>query len=209
MNPIQIPKHKGINAFAFILDINGFTKMVANPEAILMANFIRDILYGSIQAVESNGGNIIAFTGDGLLAIIEKPEQVFKTCVSIAKDIDQLSEYLSTTKGFRFAPKGVSIKIGIEYGYIDISEISCAFLGEQKLFIGKAINYAARITSAREKGNRCLVGENAFAAGLKDYCYDNGYSEVKGKPGEGKYIYYKMNLGDIWIEGNSTETYWG
>ncbi len=210
MSPIQIPKHKGITAFAIILDINGFTRMVANPDKNLIAQFIRDVLYGSIRAIENNGGDVVGFMGDALLGIIVNPEDVFKACVEIAKDIDKQCEYLSNNStAFPFAPKGVSVKIGIEYGYLDVSEISSNFLGVQKFFIGEAINYASRITSAREKGNRCLVGPNAFAMGLKDYCYDIGYSEVKGKPGEGKYICYKMNLGDVWIEGKSKESYWG
>jgi class 3 adenylate cyclase len=208
VSPIQIPKNDSVSAFALILDINGFTKMVANKEAILIADFVRDALYGSIQAVEKNDGDVVGFMGDGFLAIIESPEQVFKACVAIAKDIDKQCEYLSNSKGFLFTPKGVSVKIGIEYGYLDISEISSNFLGKQKLFISEAINYAARITTSREKGNRCLVGPKAFEMGLKVYCYDVGYSEVKGKPGEDKYLYYKMNLGDIWKEDKLKETYW-
>ena len=184
--------------------------MVANPESNPMAQFIRDVLYGSIQAIEKNGGDVVGFMGDALLAIITDAENVANACASIAKDIDKQCEYLSNNSdAFPFAPKGVSVKIGIEYGYIDVSEISSSFLGVQKLFIGEAINYAARITAAREKGNRCLVGPKAFEMGLKNYCYDEGYGEVKGKPKEGKYIYYRMKLGDIWIQGKSKETYWG
>ena len=40
---IVIPEHSGIEAFAMIVDINAYTKMVSNSEGNLMAQFTRDV----------------------------------------------------------------------------------------------------------------------------------------------------------------------
>ena len=208
---IVIQDSNGIEVFAMIVDVNGYTKMVANPDANLIAQFTRDVLYGGINSVQQCGGEVVGFMGDAFLAILDDTEKVFQCCASIAKDIDKQCEYISSNSdAFPFAPKGPSLKIGIEYGYLDISTISSNFLGVQKLFAGEAINYAARIMQA-ESGNRCLFGPKAYELGLKDYLRgdDKDYYEINGKTGEQIYRYYKMNLGDIWIEGDSDESYWG
>ena len=207
---IMIPKDKGLNAFAMIVDINGYAKMISSPHASIMAQFTRDILYGGVNAVEINGGEVVGFMGDAFFAILSDPDDVFKCCVTIAKDIDKQCEYISNNSdAFPYSPKGPSLKMGIEYGYLDVSDISSNFLGKQKIFAGEAINYAARITAA-ENGNRCLVGPKAFEMGLKNYIRDNdGPFEVEGKDGESIYKYYKLSLSEIWREGNPDETYWG
>ncbi len=207
---IIIPKYKGIEVFAMIVDINSYTKMVANPDANLIAQFTRDVLSGGVDAVENNGGEVVGFMGDAFFAILSDADEVFRCCVTIAKDIDRQCEYISNNaKAFPFLPQGPSLKIGIEYGYLDVSDISCNFLGKQKLFAGEAINYAARITAA-DYGNRCLIGPKAFENGLNNYIRkEDGPNEVVGKEGEPIYKYYKLDLGDFWREGNSEESYWG
>lgn len=207
----MINNSEAIDIFAIILDVNGYSKMVSSHDANLIAQFTRDTLYGGIKAVEKNGGEVVGFMGDAFFAILKDSESVFKCCVSIAKDIDRQCEYIScNSQAFPFAPKGPSIKIGIEYGHLDISEISSRFLGVQKIFAGEAINYASRIMQA-ESGNRCLFGPKAYEMGLNEYLSkdEKHYYEIHGKNGEGKYKYYKLNLGDIWIEGDSDESFWG
>ncbi len=207
---IIIPEHRCIEVFAMIVDINGYTKIVANPDANLIAQFTRDVLSGGVDAVESHGGEVVGFMGDAFFAILQDPEEVFKCCVTIAKDLDRQCEFISyNADAFPFSPKGPSLKIGIEYGNLDVSDISSKFLGQQKLFAGEAINYAARITAA-DYGNRCLIGPKAFKYGLNNYIRkEDGPFEIEGKEGEPIYKYYKLDLGDVWREGNSEESFWG
>src|SRR5438876_6032672 len=76
------------------------------------------------------------------------------------------------------------------------TRIPTKYLGTQNLVIGQAVNYASRITAAG-KGNRCLVGPMAVEHGLSHYNL-RGPFEVKGKKGEGAYMYYELDLDDIW-----------
>jgi class 3 adenylate cyclase len=207
---IIIQENTTIEAFAMIVDVNGYGKMVAHPEANLIAQFTCDILYGGINSVEQCGGEVVGFMGDAFLAILDDTEKVFQCCASIAKDLNELCEYISSNSDiFPFSPKGPSLKIGIEHGDLDISTISSNFLGVQKLFAGAAINYAHRIMQAGF-GNRCLFGPKAYKMGLSNYLYKDSYDEIKGKDGEPVHRYYKMNLGDIWRENDndSDESYW-
>jgi len=206
----KIERSRSIEGFAIIVDINGYTKMVADPQANMIAQFTRDVLSGGIKSVEDQGGIVVGFMGDAFLGFISESENVYSCCLSIGKDLDKQCEYISTHyESFPYSPTGPSLKIAIEYGTFDVSEITSEFLGSQKLFAGAAINHAARI-SAAGSGNRCLIGPQAYENGLKDYTLeDDGPLSIAGKEGEPVYIYYKLNLDDIWIEGESKLSYWG
>ena len=201
-----------IKAFAMIVDINGFTQMVGLSGGDSIAQFVRDVLCGSISAIESSGGEVVGFMGDAVLGLLPTSAATVEACFSIAKDLNRQCEYISSSQSecpscWGFAPGGPSLKIGIEYGLIDVSDISSRALGSHKLYIGDAINYAARILTAGS-GNRCLIGPGAANGGFSQYSL-SGPMYVDGKAGEPRYEYFQMGLSDVWIEGDSSgESYW-
>ena len=210
---IKIPKSGSLSAFAIIVDLNSFTPMVNASQGDLIAQYVRDILYGSIRAVENNGGAVVGFMGDAILGIIEKPDAVFGCCCEIAKDLDEQCEYISkaqedNSSAWEYSPGGPSLKILVEYGTMDISTISSDFLGEHPLLIGDPINYASRIGNFG-KGNRLLLGPVA-ARLLKGYSMDGPFS-INGKNREENYECYQIDLGDIWRENleKESESYLG
>jgi class 3 adenylate cyclase len=68
--PIVIPENGCINAFAIIVDINGFTSMVAKDDSGMTAQFVRDVLAGTIDAIEKEGGEIVSYMGDAVLGVL-------------------------------------------------------------------------------------------------------------------------------------------
>lgn len=195
-----------------IVDINGFTRMVGKAEGDSIAQYTRDVLAGGIDAVQGNGGEVVGLMGDAFYALLSDADDVFNCCVDIAVDLDKQCEYVSdvqseSPESFSFSPGGPGLKIGVEYGLLDISPIISNYLGAQNLFIGPAVNYASRIISAG-KGNRCMVGPRAAEQGLINYQH-RGPFKVKGKRGEKAYTYYELNLDDVWRTGDEGETFWG
>lgn len=206
---IEVPNGGYFEAFAMIVDINGFTSIVTRGGD---AQFTRDILSGGIAVVEKLGGEVVGLMGDAFYAVLSGAENVFMCCAGIAKDVDRICEYISQIQGeftdaFSFSPGGPGLKIGVEYGAFDVSEIHTHFMGEQKLVVGPAVIYASRITAAG-KGNRCLVGPKAAKLGLDKYPL-RGPLRIRGKKGEPMYTYYELDLDDIWRASDATETYWG
>jgi len=210
---ITIPKQGDFAAFAMIVDINGFTNMVRAAEDILLADFIRDVLQGSIRAIETEGGEVAAFMGDAILAVLPDADSTYAACARIAKDLNEQCDYISRHQNrsvdvWPYSKGGPSLKISLEHGILNVSKISSRLLGTQKLLIGDAINYAARISTAGY-GNRCHVGPNA-ALELEEYGISGPFT-IKGKGVEGDYGYYKLDMSDIWREGlleDGEETYW-
>jgi len=213
---MDLPKIGTVEGFAFIVDVNSFTTMVAKTsKSDSIAQFVRDFHSGGIGIIERNNGSVVSFMGDAFLAILENVDSVYHSCIGLAKDVDRQCEYISThqrefPEDWHYSQGGPSLKIGIEYGWIDISTIHSELLGTQRLLIGPGINYACRIASAGE-GNRCHVGPKAMEKGM-DQWWNEGPYKTEGKTGEGEYTYWSMELGDIWRSGkiNSGEdTYWG
>lgn len=213
---MDFPKIGSVKAFAVIVDINHFTSMVRNDDEGIIAQFVRDILSGGISAIEKEGGEVVGFMGDAFLGLLPNAESFFLAAVMIAKDLDRHCEWISTNQSedsglWSFAEGGASLKITAEYGILDVSTISSRLLGEQRLFIGEAINDAARIGNAGQ-GNRCLLGPNA-ARLIQEAGYDvAGPNIISGKEHEHEFEYYELDLGDIWREGpreTGEESYWG
>jgi len=180
-----------------------------------IAQFVRDVLSGGIETVERQSGAIVSFMGDAFLAVLGDAESTYKAAVGIAACLDDQCEYISDQQrdypdSWHYAQGGPGLKIGIEYGWIDVSTIHSNFLGKQRLLIGPAINYACRINAAGE-GNRCHVGPEAMKNGM-DLWRNKGPFLAKGKAGECEYEYWSMDLADVWREskiGLGEETYWG
>ena len=205
-----------MDAFAVIVDINGFSRIVEASAGNLIAQYVRDVLVGGIKAIEEQSGKVVSFMGDAFLAILENAEQVCNACFMIAKDVDRLCEYISSVQtddayAWAYSPGGSGLAISIEYGWFDVSEICSNLLGEQQLFIGPPINYAHRIGQVGE-GNRCHIGPQA-AALIREAGFDlEGPFTACFKKGEPDREYYRFDLSDIWREGklrSGDETYWG
>ena len=118
--PLSVTDGDSLLAFAMLVDINGFTQMVAKAGGESIAQFTRDVLAGGIAAVEHNGGEVVGFMGDAFYALLFDPDNVFGCCAEIAKDLDAQGEYISGSPGlFSFSPGGPGLKVGIEHGSFD------------------------------------------------------------------------------------------
>ena len=207
---MQIPKDSDFSAFSMIVDINGFTTLVSQHElAAGVAQYVRDILAGSIHAIESVGGSVIGVMGDAIFGILPDAESAVFACIGVAKDLDRMCAYLDGTEYLESVPAPPTLKIGVEFGTLSNSTIGTKALGEMPFCIGPATNYVSRIIAPGE-GNRCHVGPAAYEAGMKDWMSGAMPMDVDGKKGEPSYRYYKFDLGDTWIEGRQEdgEFYW-
>ena len=214
---MDLPEIGTIEAFAMIVDVNGFSQFFSKSrQNDGVAQFVRDILIGGIEITKKHGGLVVNLMGDAFLALLDDAHSVYMTCIGIAKDLDRQCEYISDHQenypdDWHYARGGAGLKIAVEYGWIDISNLNGDLLGHQKLFIGPPINYASRISTAGI-GNRCLVGPKGMNIRGLNQWRNYGPFTIHGKPGEGDYIYWQLDLGDIWREGNmgpDDDTFWG
>ena len=195
------PRHGSIQAFAILVDINGFTTLVDRSLGENIAKRISDVLNEGVKVVESNEGEVIGFMGDAFIAVLKNRVDVLKSCSEIAKAVAKQCEILNDPQNsFKWPfPEGPSLKIAIEYGWMDISQIYSKAIGEQILLIGPPINYAHRISNSGS-GNRCHIGPNAAQLIGVDCEELTGPYRVEGKKGEGIYTYYRLPMKNLWME---------
>jgi class 3 adenylate cyclase len=213
---IVIPEHGTIQAFAIIVDINGFTQMVAKAENNSVAQFVSEALLGPVEAIEHQDGEVVAFMRDAILGIVPAHSDIAAVCFDIAIRLNRQCDYITSSQrgwpdNWAFAPGGLSMKIGVEFGTLDCSTIYSRFLGKRPHLVGTAINHASRIIAAGV-GNRCHIGP--VAASMNPFTqYRIGYplkAQGKGSDKNGPYIYHEFYLGQLWVEGrrgNGEETY--
>ncbi len=184
-----------------LVDINGFTSLVDRSLGENIAKHISDVLKQGVNAVESHNGHVIGFMGDAFIAVLQNKTEVIQSCSEIAKAVAEQCKILNDPQGsFKWPlPEGPSLKIAVEYGWMDISRISSKAVGEQILMIGPPINYAHRVSSSGS-GNRCHIGPNAAQLIGVDCEELTGPYRVEGKKGEGIYTYYRLPLDHIWEE---------
>lgn len=182
-----------------VVDINGSEKIISANEQQLMAQFFRDLLAGSIKAVEDAGGSVISLTGDGFVSVFPSEEAAGLACFGIARDMRKTREYLASggPAVWPALKHGIGLKIGIERGYLSASTISCDFLGEQPYLVGPPTVYATRIMGFG-KGDRCVVGPRAAAHW--PYSRLDGPLEGKIKHQKISYTYYFFDLEDFWTD---------
>jgi class 3 adenylate cyclase len=213
--PIHFSHPNRARGFALFVDMVGFTRMVKTPKFEDMAQFTHDVLYGAIQVVEASEGEIVTLTGDGFLAILPETADLVMVCTGLAKDLDKQCEYMSNAQAesngecWPFCPGGPSLKVGVEFGEFEVAEVHLRYLGVQNLFIGSAINYASRILE-KIVGNECRVGPKAAKLLTKQGYAVGPKKRVSGKRGESPFAFHKLDLGDIWIQGERKgDSYWG
>lgn len=198
--PVVLPAVGSFQSFAMIVDINGFTELVRRTDPASIAQRISDVLGGCVNCIETAGGEVVEIMGDAILGIFTDAESAAKACLAIAKGLAARS---GASARMDLAPARPSLKIGIEYGLLDVAEISSRVLGRHPLIIGEPINHAARILAAGS-GNRCLVGPRAREQGFRHYALD-GPHRIQGKLGEPDYDYFRLDLSRIWREGEAQD----
>jgi len=78
-----------------IVDINHFTRMVAENDGELIAQFTRDTLMNPIEAIERYDGQVVGFMGDAILGVVPTGENAVSACIDIAKQLDRQCEYMT------------------------------------------------------------------------------------------------------------------
>ncbi|WP_281973538.1 adenylate/guanylate cyclase domain-containing protein [Ruegeria faecimaris] len=154
-----------IDAVIWNFDLEGFTSLSENLPGIEIIDMLNDYLAVAVGVVHDNGGNILKFMGDGLMAMfnvgeIEEDVQAALQAVPMLQDrIAELNAQRESA-GLPVANFTLALHAGeILYGNIG-SETRLDFT-----VIGPAVNQAARIAGMhRSLGQRILISDDVARA---------------------------------------------
>ena len=185
---------------ALIVDIQGFTKMCKHDDAILLADFIRDVFIASVGIVEKQKGIVANTMGDAILCLFKDPCDALVASWGIIHDFWQVHESLvgcgkRKSKALPFIENGLYCRCAIETGEIDSAKLKTKRT-RFRLWVGNPINYAQRIMHFQEKKrNTLIIGPNAKRIIATKYAVGRRISQ---KAKNVMYFGYPVDTTDCW-----------
>jgi adenylate cyclase len=172
-----------INAAIWLSDMRGFTSLSDHLPPPVMIDLLNQYFDCQVPAILSNGGEVLNFMGDGLLAMfpIEMPEDIPTVCdQALAAAIEARTKVLSMPKltamehlpSIRF---GLALHLGeVLYGNIgggNRLDFTC---------IGPAVNLAARLEKIAAQLERTIITSELFATHCQRKLSPLGQFSVRG-----------------------------
>jgi adenylate cyclase len=172
-----------INAAIWLSDMRGFTSLSDQLPPHVMIDLLNRYFDCQIPVILSNGGEVLNFMGDGLLAMfpIERPEDSAQICAqALAAAIETRAKVLPMPKlpamenlpPVRF---GLALHLGeVLYGNIgggNRLDFTC---------IGPAVNLAARLEKIAAELERTIVTSEIFARHCEPHLSPLGQFTVRG-----------------------------
>ncbi|HEY1941021.1 MAG TPA: adenylate/guanylate cyclase domain-containing protein [Roseiarcus sp.] len=160
---------EAIRAVIWLSDMRGFTRLADTvaPQALIDAlNAFYDCL---APAIETEGGEVLKFIGDGLLAIfhIAGEAEVGEACARALRAARQAKAAIEALPpvGVDGAPTHLRFGLALHVGEVLYGNIGA---GSRLDFtcIGSAVNMAARLEKVAAKLGRAIVASSAFAERL-------------------------------------------
>lgn len=162
---IQRGSLQQMNAVICYFDLTGFTSLSEETPGPALIDMLNDYFGVVVSLIESNGGNVLKFMGDGLLAIFGQDDlqvatqSALKSATEIRNRVRK-DNIVRRTDGLPFTDFTLALHLGeVFYGNIG-SETRLDFT-----VIGPAVNLTARISSMHKSvGRRIIVSDAVVQA---------------------------------------------
>jgi len=163
---------------ALFADLRGFTTFSERTDPAEVMELLNRYFSVSVPIVLRNGGTVVQFVGDAMLAVFDapapRPDHEFRaarTALEMQTAIARIASDGSDTPRFR---------IGVNTGPALIGNIGSSELRSFNV-VGDAVNVAARLETSAEPGT-VLIGETTFSAiAPRVEATEIGPLELKGK----------------------------
>ena len=164
---IQRGSLQQMNAVICYFDLTGFTSLSEETPGPALIDMLNDYFGVVVSLIESNGGNVLKFMGDGLLAIFgqdnlqEATQSALKSATEIRNRVRK-NNIARKADGLAFTDFTLALHLGeVFYGNIG-SETRLDFT-----VIGPAVNLTARISGMHKSvGRRIIVSDAVVQAAV-------------------------------------------
>ena len=169
-----------------VADIRGFTSFAENLLPYDVIHVLNRYFHQMERVIESNGGYIDNYTGDGLLAVFGAANprgatlQAVKAGIEMLEAVEMLSPYLQPLYG-----RGLQIGVGVHYGEVVVGSFGPSDRRRDTV-IGDAVNVASRIEGAnKELGTSLLISGTVYRQ-VKDHIRlgQKARMRLRGQSGE-------------------------
>jgi adenylate cyclase len=180
----QVQRGQGatIRAAIFFADMRGFTKLSSEQPRDAVLEILNAVFEVTDNAIQKEGGQVLKFMGDGLLATFSSPvDQV--ACSSAERAAIAAQKELSKLAESRIAESKITPGLGVG---LHLGEVMYGNIGAPGRLdftvIGAAVNLASRIESVCGKLDEKILMSPDFVGALNEPRRSCGEFELKGVP---------------------------
>jgi adenylate cyclase len=155
---------EAIHAVIWLSDMRGFTALADRLSPALLIGVLNRYFDCQVPAIAAEGGEVLKFMGDGLLAIFPIAGEADAVCARALEAARQAQEQIAALDG---AP-GMESVTGLRFGLaLHLGEVLYGNIGSGNRLdftcIGPAVNLAARLEKLAGRLGRDVVASGAFA----------------------------------------------
>jgi adenylate cyclase len=156
-----------IRAVIWYCDLRGFTALSDALPRDLLLDLLNDYFGIMVNAVSAEGGEVLKFIGDGMLAIFELREgdSIVQRCAAALRAAHAARALVAARNPDRLAAGLAEIRYGLA---LHLGEVTYGNIGAPNRLdftvIGPAVNHATRIEKVAAKLDRRVVTSASFAA---------------------------------------------
>ncbi len=181
-------------------DLRGFTALSEQKFPYDVVYILNSYFQAMGQVIESNGGHIDKFLGDGILAYFGLDIDPRDGCLAAVRAARQMARGLADVSKelANVLPQGLSIGIGLHFGDVILGELG--FHEKRQLtIIGDTVNTASRLEALNKKaGSQMVLSSGVVArAGLDLSHLPVAKVTLRGKTDEMRVYVLKDILTDI------------
>lgn len=167
-------KAEMITASILIADMRGFTQYSDTRPIANVLSTLNDFFDALVAAIEAQGGEVLKFIGDALLAIFPASDgQPVPTQPAITAALD-IRQKITALNVERAKAARTQIRFGL---VLDAGEIAYGNIGSRTRLdftaIGPAINHASRLLELAKRLDRDIVVSESFAAAAEGFEFQN------------------------------------
>lgn len=158
-----------IEAAILMSDMRGFTLLSKSRERRIVVDTLNAWFDSNAAAVETHGGEVLKFMGDGLLAIFSAEAGIAEACRrAYAATVDVGKAVKAVNTGRQDAGEmPIAFAIGLHVGQIAYGNVG----GMKRLdftVLGPAVNYASRLQNLAKRLGQPVLVSNDFASQLSE-----------------------------------------
>jgi adenylate cyclase len=157
-----------IRAVVWFSDLVGFTRIADTVSAETMLALLNEYAEAQVEEIEAQGGHVLKFIGDGLLAIFPQPD-TGEACRSALAAAMRHRERVAVINARR---SGAGLPVTDAHVALHVGELLYGNLGSPRRLdftvLGPAVNEASRIEALCASLDQAVIVSSAFAEAAGD-----------------------------------------
>ena len=172
-----------IHAVIWCCDLRGFTTLTDHSPREQVADLLNEYFEIMARAVTAEGGEVLKFIGDGMLAIfaLRSGEDISKWCSAALRAAQAAAESVRTANAARQKAGALEIRFGLA---LHLGEVYYGNIGAPDRLdftvIGPAVNHASRLEKIAPELGRIVVTSASFAAAAAEPLEHLGWHRLRG-----------------------------